>query len=180
MIVLRRILVPTDFSECSEAALRYATVLARSFGSELHLLHVPERPGKIAETEFPIGLFEKLQSAARDRLGMLLTPDGQPVLHTELVMRIGSPCAEIVRYAHNGDVDLIVMGTHGRGSTGRMVLGSVAESVVRKAPCPVLTIHHPQHEFLRPDVAPAHTPAQAPIAGNAVQEEKGRRPCSTW
>jgi nucleotide-binding universal stress UspA family protein len=148
MIALKRILVPTDFSECSGAAVTYATALARAFDAELHVLHVPEHPGEAAETEFPIGLFENMQNAAHDRLGKLLSDEDQRVLRTQFAMRIGSPYGEIVRYAQERDIDLIVMGTHGRGFVAHMLIGSVAEKVVRKAPCPVLTVHHPQHEFV--------------------------------
>jgi nucleotide-binding universal stress UspA family protein len=151
MILLRRILVPTDFSECSEAAMKYGTALARSFGAELHILHINERPGEMAETEFPIGLFDTMHNEARDRLGKLLTPDDQDALRPEFAMRIGSPYAEIVHYSQSNDIDLIVMGTHGRGLVAHMLLGSIAEKVVRRAPCPVLTVRHPQHEFLLPD-----------------------------
>ncbi len=73
MIGLKRILVPTDFSETSEAALRYGVALASGFKAQLYLLHVPEHPGRGAEAEFPIGLFETMQNAAYDRLGHLLT-----------------------------------------------------------------------------------------------------------
>ena len=73
MIGLKRILVPTDFSETSEAALRYGIALARAFEAQLYLLHVPLHPGEAAETEFPIGLFETMQNAAYDRLGHLLS-----------------------------------------------------------------------------------------------------------
>jgi nucleotide-binding universal stress UspA family protein len=67
--------------------------------------------------------------------------------------RSGAPAAEIAKYAREIDVDLIVMGTHGRGAVAHLVLGSVAEIVVRTAPCPVLTVRNPQHDFVMPDVA---------------------------
>ena len=153
MIGLKRILVPSDFSETSEAALRYGVELARAFKARLYLLHGPEHPGEAAETEFPIGLFENMQNAANDRLGHLLGNEETRELQPECAMRIGKPSDEIVRYAHEREIDLIVMGTHGRQGMSRVILGSVAERVVRKAPCPVLTVHNPEHEFVVPNQA---------------------------
>jgi nucleotide-binding universal stress UspA family protein len=66
-------------------------------------------------------------------------------------MTSGSPAYAIVDYAQEYDIDLIVMGTHGRGALAQLMMGSVAERVVRIAPCPVLTVRHPEHEFVRPD-----------------------------
>ena len=148
MINLRRILVPTDFSETSEAALRYGIALSRRFAARIHLLNVPDHPGRAAEAEYPIGIFETMQNAAYDRLRQLLTEEELNELQPACAMRIGEPADEIVRYAHEHAVDLTVMGTHGREGVMRAVLGSVAETVVRRASCPVLTVHHPEHEFV--------------------------------
>jgi nucleotide-binding universal stress UspA family protein len=148
MIGLKRILVPTDFSETSEAALRYAVELARAFKSQLYLLHVPEHPGEAAEAEYPIGLFETMQNAAHDRLGHLLTEGDMRELRPECAMRLGKPSEEIVRHAAEHEIDLIVMGTHGREGIARAFMGSIAEMVVRRATCPVLTVHHPEHAFV--------------------------------
>ena len=151
MIGLNRILVPTDFSDSSQAALRYGIALARKFDSRLHLLHVPEHPGEAAETEYPIGLFETMQNAAHDRLGHLLNEVDAHDLKPDCAMRIGRPAEEIVRYAREHQIDLVVMGTHGREGVARVLMGSVAEKVVRRSGCPVLTVHHPEHEFVLPD-----------------------------
>ena len=148
MIDLKRILVPTDFSETSEAALRYGVELARRFKARLYLLHVPEHPGQAAAAEYPIGIFETMQNAAHDRLWHLLSDAETRELKPECAMRIGAPADEIVRHAREHEVDLIVMGTHGRQGIARVLIGSVAETVVRKAPCPVLTVHHPEREFV--------------------------------
>ena len=161
MIGLKRILVPVDFSETSEAALKYGVALARAFGSQLYLLHVPEHPGEAAEAEYPIGLFETMQTAAHDRLGHLLTEEETRELHPVYKMHIGTPCEEIVSFAREREIDLIVMGTHGRTGIARVLIGSVAEKVVRKAPCPVLTVHHPEHEFLVNQPASRSVPATA-------------------
>lgn len=151
MISLKRILVPTDFSECSDAALKYARAFTEAFGGTLHLLHVVQDPytQPWAAEAFPAPLAEMLtqwQEQARQRLVALL-PEAERQA-TVIATAIGSPFYEIVRYASEQDIDLIVIGTHGRGPFGHMLLGSVAEKVVRKAPCPVLTVHHPEHEFV--------------------------------
>jgi nucleotide-binding universal stress UspA family protein len=151
MINLTSILVPTDFSDCSDAALRYGRALGRAFGATLHLLHVVQDPytQPWAAEAFPAPLGDLLndwQAQAKARLAAAVPePERAHVLVTVLV---GSPFMEIIRYATDQKIDLIVIGTHGRGPIGHALLGSVAERVVRKAPCPVLTVRHPQHEFV--------------------------------
>ena len=86
----------------------------------------------------------------RDRLKRLLA-DWEPLRpHVEIVAARGSAFVEIIQYAKAHNIDLIVLGTHGRGPIAHMLMGSVAEKIVRKAPCPVLTVRHPQHEFVMP------------------------------
>jgi nucleotide-binding universal stress UspA family protein len=155
MIALKRILVPHDFSETSEAAVRYGIALARTFGAKLHLLHVSDKARFEMATEFPLGLDGSLKDALRERLLKILGPPAQVELQPEFVVQAGAPAAEIVRYAGEQDIDLIVMGTHGRGVIAHAMLGSVAEKVVRTAPCPVLTVRTHEHEFVRPDEEPA-------------------------
>lgn len=151
MIALKRILVPTDFSECSDAALKYGRALGEPFGASLHLLHVIQDPytQPWAAEAFPAPLGEMLQQwqeQARIRLVNLL-PEAERT-HATVATVVGSPFLEIARYASEQDIDLIVLGTHGRGPLGHMLLGSVAEKIVRKSPCPVLTVRHPQHDFV--------------------------------
>lgn len=160
MIALNRILVPVDFSETSAAALRYGVNLARGFKATLHLLHVPEHPGEAAEAEYPIGLFETMQNAAHDRLRHLLTDVDANELQPQCSMRLGAAPEAIVDYAQEHDIDLIVMGTHGRTGLARVLLGSVAETVVRTAPCPVLTVHYPERKLVVPSVV-IETPFEA-------------------
>jgi nucleotide-binding universal stress UspA family protein len=148
MIALKRILVPYDFSETSTAAVKYATDLARTFGARLFFLHVGDQAQTDFQTEFPIGLEGAVEDAVRERLHKILSPQEQAEFHPEFAVRPGSPAAEIVRYAAAENADLIVMGTHGRGFVGHVVMGSVAERVVRTAPCPVLTIRNPNHRFV--------------------------------
>ena len=151
MIKLQTILVPSDFSECSEAAMRYGLELARRFDAQLHLLHVVQDPltQPWAAEGFSAPLFEvveKWQREARERL-LSWVPEADRARVTVSSI-IAWPYAQILRYATENRVDLIVMGTHGRGGMSHLLLGSIAEKVVRRAPCPVLTVHHPQREFV--------------------------------
>ena len=163
MIALKRILVPVDFSDASQAAVRYGVALGRAFGATLHLLHAAVRHELqvMVERQRVIDLFLGPQdaatksppNAAHELLATLLTAEEQPAFRAEYVLRasgLGGPYVEIVRYAKERDIDLIVMGTHGRGFVAHMLMGSVAEKVVRAAPCPVLTVRHPEHDFVVP------------------------------
>jgi nucleotide-binding universal stress UspA family protein len=155
MIALKTVLVPHDFSEASDAAVRYGIALAHSFGAKLYMLHVSDRAKFEMATEFPLGLDGSLEDAARERLLKILSPREQQEFHPEFEVRPGSAAVEIVRYAKEKGIDLIVMGTHGRGFVAHAVMGSVAEKVVRTAPCPVLTVRSAQHEFVVPEEAVA-------------------------
>lgn len=143
MISWKRILVPTDFSETSTSAVRQGVELARAFNAGLILIHVGDQAASDVDTEFPLGLDASLVDAMRERVLKVLSPLEQTQLHPELVIVAGSPAQEIVRAATDREVDLIVMGTHGRGGVSHMLLGSVAEKVVRAAPCPVLIMRAP-------------------------------------
>jgi nucleotide-binding universal stress UspA family protein len=147
-LTFRKILVPTDFSETAEVALGYAIDLSRQHGAELHLLHVGEDSmllaGWASLAGGPIVDVNEEAAALRDQLRELVNAEDQRTLRTEVHVIVGQPTgAAISRYALDGGFDLIVMGTHGRAPIVHALLGSVAESVVRSAPCPVLTIRHP-------------------------------------
>ena len=154
MISIKQILVPCDFSEGSEVALKYARELARAFAAKLHLIHVLEEPlFYAAGPDFvppTTGFYENLERHLDDRLHSLLSPEETQQYQTQFATPRGSPFVEIIQYAKSQGIDLIVMGTHGRGPIAHMLMGSVTEKVVRKAPCPVLTVRHPQHEFVMP------------------------------
>jgi nucleotide-binding universal stress UspA family protein len=155
MIDLHRILVPTDFSKWSQNALTYAVAFAEKFGAEIHLLHVvqdlalfiPEAVMMAPPMAPPVEQFVTAARAALERVVRELALPALPI-HPEVAE--GVPFDEIIRCAREKDVDLIVMGTHGHTGLAHMLLGSVAEKVVRKAPCPVLTVRHPEHEFVHP------------------------------
>jgi nucleotide-binding universal stress UspA family protein len=148
MIALKRILVPHDFSETSEAAVQYGIALARTFGAQLYFLHVGEKAQSDFETEFPLGLEGAIEDAVRERLLKIVTPHEQAELRPEFTLRPGNAASEIVSFAKEKNIDLIVMGTHGRGFVGHVVMGSVAEKVVRTAPCPVLSVRGLAHAFV--------------------------------
>ena len=156
MIVLKNILVATDFGETSGVALTYGRDLARSYGATLHVLHVVESVvASMADAE-SIGALMDLQAQIERNAGKqmetLVTDEDRTTLHAKPVVLTSSRAAEaIVLYARDHAVDLIVMGTHGRRALAHVLMGSVAERVVRMAPCPVLTVRHPEREFVAPD-----------------------------
>jgi len=146
MIVLKNVLVATDFSAASDAALMYGRALARRFGATLHLLHVADNPFLRPTIADPYAL-----ASATDRLlHERLTEDDRAGGARAVMKTSDRPPDTITEYARTSAIDLIVMGTHGRGAMSRLLVGSVAERVVRTAPCPVLTVRQPEHEFVLP------------------------------
>jgi len=155
MIDLHRILVPTDFSEHSANALGYAVAFAEKFGAELHLLHVVQDlamflPDSVTAGPPLMPPVDQLTAATRAALDRIVAENHLSHLPVHTDIREGTPFYEIIRFAREKDIDLIVMGTHGRSGLVHVLLGSVTEKVVRKAPCPVLTVRHPEHEFVHP------------------------------
>jgi nucleotide-binding universal stress UspA family protein len=157
MIVLKRILVATDFSEASDAALEYGRQLARQFGASIDVLHVATElaTALLAPQGFTVDL-ERLQrdteDAARQRLDELVSDEDRRDLHARTVLRTGSKVAAVIlAYAEQEPCDLLLVGTHSRSGLQHLLLGSVAERVVRLAPCSVLTVRHHQRDFVRPD-----------------------------
>ena len=154
-MTLKRILLPTDFSDTAQHALGYAREMAERFGAEVHVLYVVPDPTPqdwaVGATALVVSdLLDQWRAAAEQRLGAIAL-DG---IETLRAIRVGHAFVEIVRYATDNAIDMIVMGTHGRGPVKHLLLGSVAEKVVRKAPCPVLTVRQPGHTFVMP-VTPA-------------------------
>ena len=157
MIALTKILVATDFSEPSDAAYAYGRELALNFGARLTVLHIVENiqmrvSGSDGFDYSSPGLQQDIEAAARAHLQAMVAIEAGGRLRLEpVVLASNTPSHAIVDYANRTGVDLIVMGTHGRGAVAHLLMGSVAERVVRTAPCPVLTVRHPQHEFVLPD-----------------------------
>ncbi len=147
---VKTILVPTDFSPGSTKALDYAISLAKGLRAGLHVLHVVENPhlavgGVQVWSVTSRELVGRLEDAAEKRMSEL-TLEHASGLDVERAARVGVSYAEILRYASDNSIDLIVMGTHGRGAVPHLLLGSVAERVVRRAPCPVLTVRQSDSE----------------------------------
>ena len=146
MLRLTQILAPTDFSEHSDGALRHAAELARQFGAKLVLLHVVSNEAleSISKAHIPPHpvdkVYEDLDQETREQYANHVPPEVRKVLETEVLVLPGVPFLEIVRAARLKGVDLIVMATHGRTGLSHALVGSVTEKVVRKAPCPVLSI----------------------------------------
>jgi nucleotide-binding universal stress UspA family protein len=163
-----RILVPIDFSPPSNAALEYARTVAARFGASLHLLHVADDPYRAlysAEVFVPEmeGLRDEILADATARLQRQLRMGDIQQLAATVQAIVGTPAASIVEYAEAHDIDLIVMGTHGRGGLSNLLMGSVAERVVRTAPCPVLTVRGVPKAAARTE-APASSVEELPPA----------------
>jgi universal stress protein A len=144
--MFNRILVPTDFSEPSDAALDYARALADKFGATLHLLHVIE-PGSMAgavSNEAYLGtspgIYEVLVKEAQAKFAHCVFPADRAKYGATTEVMTGVTADTIIDVAADQHMDLIVMGTHGRTGLAHLLMGSVAEHVVRTAPCPVLTV----------------------------------------
>jgi nucleotide-binding universal stress UspA family protein len=155
MIRLKKILYPTDFSDSSLEALRYAVSFARDFRAKLVLMHVVNEQIfseglNLPRVTAPEALEQELSAEAERRLKALIPADERAGLDRETVILRGLPFLEIVRYAKDNDIDLIVIGTHGRSGLEHVIFGSTAERVVRKAPCPVLTVQPAQRKFVIP------------------------------
>jgi nucleotide-binding universal stress UspA family protein len=153
MIEIKRIALPTDFSDPCWTAAQYAFELARRFDAQLDLLHITEStltampsPGSPLPPEVVADTREEAERELRDWHASEF--DELPAVTREVIR--GVPFVEIVRFAKQHDVDLIVMGTHGRTGLPHLLIGSVAERVVRKSPCPVLTVRPEGHQFIMP------------------------------
>jgi universal stress protein A len=147
---IKDILVPIDFSECSKKALRYAIPLAKAQGAKLTLLNVvPSHSamGQTAGVDFT-AITSPLRAAAQKRLAALAADEVRGEVLAKSFVRAGLPSAEVLAEARSLPTDLIVISTHGHTGVTHLILGSVAEHVVRSAPCPVLVVREKEHEFL--------------------------------
>ncbi len=154
-IEIKSILYPTDFSDLSLKALKYAVSFADAYGARLHCIHVIDEAYQywmsLGPESVPVGpAVEDLSALAKEQLSKFaeshlggLTP--RPV--TEVL--VGRPFVEINQYAKDHGIDLIVIATHGRSGLTHALMGSTAEKVIRKAPCPVLSIRDPEHDFVK-------------------------------
>jgi nucleotide-binding universal stress UspA family protein len=153
MTLLNSVLVASDFGDTSEVALTYGCNLARAFGAKLHVLHVANSltPTGVAQF-YPAGLDDlqnDVEESAYKRLERLVAGSDAARLGAKLVVRTSAAVANaIADYAKEAEVDIIVVGTHGRGPVAHLFVGSVAARLVRMAPCPVLVVRRNEHRFV--------------------------------
>jgi nucleotide-binding universal stress UspA family protein len=145
VVEIRKILAPTDFSAHAANAVQFACGLAERLGAELHLLHVlsemvPTGPDPLMTPVLPPEYYRESEAQSRQALTKLLDPSWGVPSVVEIAVRWDSPVEGIVEYAREVGISLIVIATHGRTGLSHVLLGSVAERIVREAPCPVLTI----------------------------------------
>jgi nucleotide-binding universal stress UspA family protein len=146
---VKRILVPTDFSDASKKAFPYATALARKFGAAITLVHVVPTHLALSLSQLGVMLEEKrLIERARQELPRFREAELDPHLQISTLVLAGGPTYGICQTAESEAADLIVMATHGHTALQRFVIGSVAEHVLREAPCPVLVVREPEHDFV--------------------------------
>lgn len=156
MIEMKTILYPTDFSEYADHARMYVTEMAKSFNSSVLLMHTIQAPShyevaynyELALNVEEIG--EKRQKAAEAKLEEIAESIRKEGIEVETLITLGSPFVDIVSTARKRKVDIVILSTHGWGFIKHVLMGSTAERVVRKAPCPVLTVRKEEHEFVHP------------------------------
>lgn len=151
---LKKIIVPQDFSDYSLNALKYAVTFAELFGAELIVVHVVEPI--VYPADFSFGqvsipaMEEEIKKHSTEQLNELIKREIPVNVKAVPVIRVGKPFVEIIKTATEENADLIVISSHGRTGMEHVLFGSTADKVVRKAPCPVLTVRPHEHEFIMP------------------------------
>jgi universal stress protein A len=153
MIKITKVLFPTDLSETAAEAQLYACALAEQFGAELHVLSVMQdvalmSPDPNIPWVIPASSLDEVRESLETTLANVPDATWSAGRLVQRVIRMGTPYVEITRYAEEQEIDVIVIGTHGRTGLTHLLLGSTAEKIVRKAPCPVLTVHPKGHQFV--------------------------------
>ena len=155
MTAIRNVLVATDFSDSAAAALQYGRELARTCQARLHIMHIVDdiRWRSLDMTpSLTASVQESLEAAAESQIQALVTKDDRTQLHAVEVVETGiAPAESLIEYAKATAIDIIVVGTRGQSGIPRLLLGSVAERIVRLAPCPVLTVHTEEPDFVMPE-----------------------------
>jgi universal stress protein A len=148
---IEHILLPTDFSEYSSSAVPYACALADEYGAQMHVLHVLEKMGTVPYFGMGLaapGIAEESEQHARKLIEGVLPADWPARGRAVLAVKHGSPFVEIIRYVKDENISIMVITTHGRTGLAHTLLGSQAEKLVRKSPCPVLTVRPTGHQFV--------------------------------
>lgn len=149
MIEIKKILVPIDFSDFSIHALKYGVAIARHFGAKILLLHVISQElineiktvrGFLGDIDPPGEFLERKKRDVNERIEKIVKGETDQTLFEGQLIEVGIPAEEIIRVAEERKVDLVVIGTHGRSGLSHILMGSVAEKVVRRSPCPVLSV----------------------------------------
>jgi len=147
---MKKIVFATDFSEGSLTALPYAIDMAKNYGAKLYFVHVIYDIAKTTGWYVPHvsveEMYRDMESGASDELKKIFVEEMRGFKDIEHVVLKGTPYEEITGFASDENIDLIVLGTHGRTGINRMLFGSTAEQIVRSAPCPVLSVRIPAHK----------------------------------
>lgn len=151
--MFKKILCPVDFSQFTQDVINYAVDLAKKYDAELHVMHVV--PNMTYFTPYEsfltpenlVAVEKNIQDEVENNFAKLLKNETVP---TRTIIRTGVPFVEIIDYAKSESIDLIVMGTHGHSGIEHILIGNVAEKVVRKSPCPVMTIRPKGKVFKMP------------------------------
>jgi nucleotide-binding universal stress UspA family protein len=151
MEMIKKILVPIDFSDYSKNALKYAANFAKFFGAQISVIYVIEPlvyPSDFSLGQVAIPTVEyDMQDKAKEELETLVKSEFGDLIESQVIIKAGKPFVEIIETAAELDVDLIIIATHGHTGVEHLLFGSTAEKVVRKAPCPVLSLRDPIKGF---------------------------------
>ena len=154
MIKIERILFPTDFSPCAKHALKYALSFATERGAKLYIMHVIPKlniPVGTGGVTYPVSkIYDDMERESKEKIHHLIPKRFLEKIKVENIITRGTPYLEIIKAARKYDIDLITIATHGRTGISHVLLGSTTEKVVREAPCPVLCVKQPEHEFVLP------------------------------
>ena len=144
-----RILVPIDFSEHSQKALRYALAFAHQFGAEVTLVHIVEQMVYPGDWMYPpLAVTDFATEKREEMISRLQSLDAGSGVKTQHIVRIGRAWQEIIEIAQEMKSDMLILATHGYTGLKHVLLGSVAEKIIRHAPCPVLTVRPDERDFL--------------------------------
>jgi len=154
MLAIKQILLPIDFSEFSKISLPYAIDLAKKFKSDIHIIHVFDEnildPYYFSNPKSSQEFFQHVQNDFQKTIDSLIEDFDTEGINIIPILANGTPFVEIIRYSKKEKIDLIIISTHGRSGLSQMLIGGTAEKIIRKAPCPVLTVRHPEFEFEMP------------------------------